>query len=104
MERARDIVARHGRGTLDYFALRDDKQFFFSQDSLVAYAVFGGICIASPDPIGPPAERQRVIEDFWAFADSKGWGFGVVGAAEEWLPIYIAAGMRSVYIGDEAVV
>ena len=104
MEKARDIVARHGRGTLDYFALRDDKQFFFSQDSLVAYAVFGGICIASPDPIGPPAERQRVIEDFWAFADSKGWGFGVVGAAEEWLPIYIAAGMRSVYIGDEAVV
>jgi lysyl-tRNA synthetase class 2 len=32
--RARDIVKRHGRGTLDYFALRDDKQFFFFRDSL----------------------------------------------------------------------
>jgi len=104
LERARDIVARHGRGTLDYFALRDDKQFFFTQDSLVAYAVFGGICIASPDPIGPAVERRRAIEDFWAFADSKGWGVGVVGAAEEWLPLYLAAGMRSIYIGDEAVV
>ena len=104
MERARDIVARHGRGTLDYFALRDDKQFFFTQDSLVAYAVFGGICIASPDPIGPAVERRRAIEEFWAFADSKGWGVGVVGAAEEWLPLYLAAGMRSIYIGDEAVV
>jgi lysyl-tRNA synthetase class 2 len=104
LERARDIVARHGRGTLDYFALRDDKQFFFTQDSLVAYAVFGGICIASPDPIGPAVERRRAIEDFWAFADANGWGVGVVGAAEEWLPLYLAAGMRSIYIGDEAVV
>ncbi len=104
LARARDIVARHGRGTLDYFALRDDKQFFFTQDSLVAYAVFGGICIASPDPIGPAVERRRAIEDFWAFADAKGWGVGVVGAAEEWLPLYLAAGMRSIYIGDEAVV
>jgi lysylphosphatidylglycerol synthetase-like protein (DUF2156 family) len=104
MQRARDLVARHGRGTLDYFALRDDKQFFFSRDSVVAYAVFGGICIASPDPIGPIAERNEVLQDFFAFADTRGWGVGVVGAAEEWLPRYLAAGMRSIYIGDEAVV
>jgi membrane protein implicated in regulation of membrane protease activity len=34
--RAREIVRRHGRGTLDYFALRDDKQFYFFRYSLVA--------------------------------------------------------------------
>ena len=55
--RARDIVRRHGTGTLDYFALRDDKQFFFHRDSLVAYAVLGGVCLVSPDPIGPFSER-----------------------------------------------
>jgi len=103
-ERARDLVRRHGRGTLDYFALRDDKQFFFYRDSLVAYAVFGGICIASPDPIGPPAERTAAFEAFRRFADARGWGIGVVGAAEEWLPTYLAAGMRQIYIGDEALV
>ena len=37
--RARDIVRRHGISTLDYFALRSDKKWFFHRDSLVAYAV-----------------------------------------------------------------
>ncbi len=51
--RARDIVRRHGTGSLDYFALRDDKQWFFHRDSLVAYAVFGGVCLVSPTPSAP---------------------------------------------------
>ena len=102
--RSRDIVKRHGRGTLDYFALRDDKQLFFYGDSLVAYAVYGGICLVSPDPIGPDTERAQVWGAFRAFCDSRGWGVGVVGAGEEWLPIYEEGGMRWLYLGDEAVV
>ncbi len=102
--RARDIVKRHGRGTLDYFALRDDKQFFLFGDSLVAYAVFGGIALVSPDPIGPEAERVQVFSAFRSFADSHGWGLAVVGAGEDWLPIYAEGGMRWIYLGDEAVV
>jgi len=46
-------VRRHGRGTLDYFALRDDKQFFFFRDSLIAYRVYGGVALVSPDPSDP---------------------------------------------------
>jgi lysylphosphatidylglycerol synthetase-like protein (DUF2156 family) len=102
--RARDIVRRHGTGTLDYFALRDDKQWFFHRDSLVAYAVFGGVCLVSPDPIGPFSERAHVWDSFRHFVDRHGWGLGVMGAGEEWLPTYQASGMRFLYIGDEAVV
>jgi lysylphosphatidylglycerol synthetase-like protein (DUF2156 family) len=102
--RARDIVRRHGTGTLDYFALRDDKQWFFHRDSLVAYAVFGGVCIVSPDPIGPFSERAHVWDSFRRYVDRNGWGLGVMGAGEEWLPTYQASGMRFLYIGDEAVV
>jgi lysylphosphatidylglycerol synthetase-like protein (DUF2156 family) len=102
--RARDIVRRHGTGTLDYFALRDDKQWFFHRDSLVAYAVFGGVCLVSPDPIGPFSERAHVWDSFRRYVDRNGWGLGVMGAGEEWLPTYQASGMRFVYIGDEAVV
>ncbi len=102
--RARDIVRRHGTGTLDYFALRDDKQWFFHRDSLVAYAVFGGVCLVSPDPIGPFSERAHVWDAFRRHVDRKGWGLGVMGAGEEWLPTYKASGMRFLYIGDEAVV
>ncbi len=102
--RARDIVRRHGTGTLDYFALRDDKQWFFHRDSLVAYAVYGGVCLVSPDPIGPHSERQHVWDAFRRLCDRNGWGVGVMAAAEEWLPEYRDSGMRHVYIGDEAVV
>jgi lysylphosphatidylglycerol synthetase-like protein (DUF2156 family) len=102
--RARDIVRRHGRGTLDYFALRDDKQFFFFRDSLVAYAVYGGVALISPDPIGPRAERTEVFGAFRAYAEAHGWTIGVMAAGEEWLPIYHAAGLHYLYLGDEAIV
>ena len=102
--RAREIVRRHGRGTLDYFALRDDKQFFFFRDSLVAYAVYGGVALISPDPIGPIAERTEAFSAYRAYAESSGWTVGVIGASEEWLPIYQAAGLHHLYIGDEAIV
>ena len=102
--RAREIVRRHGRGTLDYFALRDDKQFFFFRDSLVAYAVYGGVALISPDPIGPEAERTEVFSAFRTYAEARGWTIGIMGASEEWLPIYHAAGLHYLYLGDEAIV
>jgi lysylphosphatidylglycerol synthetase-like protein (DUF2156 family) len=102
--RARDIVRRHGDSTLDYFALRSDKQWFFHRDSLVAYAVYGGICLISPDPIGPRNEREQAWSAFRRFADSHGWVTSVMGAGEEWLSIYRDAGMHHIYLGDEAVV
>ncbi|MHB8320383.1 MAG: bifunctional lysylphosphatidylglycerol flippase/synthetase MprF [Acidimicrobiales bacterium] len=102
--RARDVVRRHGTGSLDYFALRDDKQWFFHRDSLVAYGVYGGVCLVSPDPIGPNSEREHIWSAFRHFADQNGWTIGIMGAAEEWLPIYRDSGMRHVYLGDEAIV
>jgi lysylphosphatidylglycerol synthetase-like protein (DUF2156 family) len=101
---ARDIVRRHGDGTLDYFGLRSDKQWFFHRDSLVAYAIHGGICLVSPDPIGPGSEREQIWGAFRRFADTRGWVMAVMGASEDWLPVYRAMGMHDIYIGDEAVV
>jgi len=102
--RARNIVRRWGGDTLSYFALRDDKRWWFWGDSVVAYAVFGGVCLVSPDPVGPPIEREVVWTAFHQFADSNGWPVAVMAAGAEWLPVYRAAGMRDLYVGDEAVV
>jgi lysylphosphatidylglycerol synthetase-like protein (DUF2156 family) len=102
--RARDIVRRHGRGTLDYFALRDDKQFFFFRDSLVAYAVYGGVALISPDPVGPDAERTEVFNAFRTYSEARGWTIAVMGAGADWLGTYHAAGMHYLYLGDEAIV
>jgi lysylphosphatidylglycerol synthetase-like protein (DUF2156 family) len=104
LTRARAIVARHGAGTLDYFALRPDKQFFFSGNTVVAHAVYGGVCLVSPDPIGPTAEREEAWRAFRRYVDERGWTLGGLGAGEDWLPIYRATGMHDLYVGDEGVV
>jgi lysyl-tRNA synthetase class 2 len=103
-ERARQIVAEHGGDSLAYFALRDDKDWFFTGSSVVAYAVRNGVCLVSPDPIGPPQEWSETWAEFAEFADRNGWPVAVVGAQPGWLPVYAAAGMRSIYMGDEAIV
>lgn len=103
-ERARALVHAYGSGTLDYFALRDDKDWFFVGHSVVAHAVRGGVCLVSPDPIGPVEERAEVWAEFSDYAATYGWSVAVIGASADWLPVYEASGLRSVYLGSEAIV
>ena len=103
-DHARKVVQRRASGTLDYFALRGDKVHFFDRDGVIAYAVHNGVCLVSPDPICPPEERSSLWASFRRFADEHGWSVAVLGAGQEWLPVYQASGMRDLYIGDEAVV
>jgi lysyl-tRNA synthetase, class II len=102
--RARRIVDRYGTGPLDYFALRDDKSWFFFGNSLVAYAVKGSVALVSPDPIGPAAELDAAWTAFEMHAADNGWTIGVLAASERWLWRYHEAGLRSMYIGDLAIV
>lgn len=103
-ERARAVVQRYGTGTLDYFALRDDKDWFFVGRSVVAHSVRGGVCLVSPDPIGPVEERETVWAEMVDHAATQGSSLAVVAAAEDWLPVYERSGLHAVYLGDEATV
>ena len=103
-ERALAIIKAHGGDTLDYFALRDDKTWFFSGDSVVAYSIINGVMLVSPDPIGPPADRAAVWSDVMDLAQSNNWQPAVLAASQSWLPVYRAAGLVDHYIGDEAIV
>ncbi|MCW2801483.1 MAG: hypothetical protein JWQ70_2955, partial [Aeromicrobium sp.] len=102
--RARAVVAAHGGDTLAYFALRDDKQWFFDGDSLVAYAVKNGVCVVSPDPIGPVEQRGSVWAAFTTYAEAHGWTVSILGASVKWLPVYEASGLHPIYLGDEAII
>jgi lysylphosphatidylglycerol synthetase-like protein (DUF2156 family) len=103
-DEARGLVARYGHDTLAYFALRDDKHHVRVGHTLVAYAVHNGVCLVSPDPIGPADERSEAWAGFRRHATRHGWSVAVLGASEAWLPVYRAGGMAEHYIGDEAVV
>lgn len=101
---ARQLVSEHGGGTLDYFALRHDKWHYITGQTLVTYTVLHGVCLVSPDPIGPAAERGDAWAAFCRFADQKGWTVAVLAAASPWLCTYRQSGMHAFYVGDEAIV
>jgi lysylphosphatidylglycerol synthetase-like protein (DUF2156 family) len=101
---ARRLVSEHGGGTLDYFALRHDKWHYITGKTLVTYAVLNGVCLVSPDPIGPEAERDHAWAAFCRFAASNGWTVAVLAAASPWLCTYRKGGMHAFYVGDEAIV
>jgi len=103
-DRARAIFDQYGGDTLDYFALRDDKSWLFSGNTLIAYSVINRIMLVSPDPIGPIDERLDAWTDAMDLADNNGWYICVLAASAPWLPIYEAAGLSGVYMGDEAIV
>ena len=79
--RARGIIDAHGGDTLDYFALRDDKSWFFTGESVVADSVLNGVMLISPDPIGPPGYRPGLWSDVMDFAEGKRLAAGAVLAA-----------------------
>lgn len=104
-ERAREIVHAYGTDTLAYFALRRDKSYFFSSDgrSLIAYAYVRGYAMVAADPIGPPEDTGRTIDEFLAFCDTQGWAVAFLAVRESDLPLYADRGMHSLYLGDEAI-
>lgn len=103
--RAREIVRRWGSDTLAYFALRRDKSYFFTADgrSLIAYAYVRGYAMVAADPIGPPAERGRALDEFLLFCREQGWGVAFLAVREADAPLYRERGMHAIYLGDEAV-
>jgi lysyl-tRNA synthetase, class II len=102
---AEQIVRRWGDDTLDYFALRRDKNYFFSADgrSLIAYLYVRGTAMVAADPIGPPSCEERVLDEFLAFCAERGWRVAFFAVREADAEIYRARGMHVIYLGDEAI-
>ncbi|TMK80149.1 MAG: DUF2156 domain-containing protein [Actinobacteria bacterium] len=102
----RELVERHGHDTLSYFALREDKSYFFSagRRSFLAYTVLGGSALVSSDPVGDPAEFPALLESFRKMARGRGWRVAILGASGALLPLYQSAGFFAIKVGDEAVV
>jgi len=101
--RARDIVRRHGEGTLDYFALRSDKQCSSTATAWWPTPSTAASVWCRPTPLTERRARTGV-GGLPPFRRQPGLGGGRHGASEQWLPLYRATGMHDIYIGDEAVV
>jgi lysyl-tRNA synthetase len=104
-ERAEAIVRRWGDDTLDYFALRRDKNYFFAADgqSLIAYLYVRGTAMVAADPIGPPGNEARTLDEFLAYCAERGWRVAFFAVREADADLYRERGMHPIYLGDEAI-
>jgi len=105
-ERARQLVRAYGSDTLAYFALREDKSYFFSSDgrALIAYSYIAGYALVSADPVGAPGSISRVLDEFLGFCRERAWHIAFLAVREESAPLYRERGFRSVYMGEEAMI
>lgn len=104
-ERARGLVEEHGRDSLAYFNLRDDKSLFFQSDEIfIAYRLVGDVAVMSGDPVGPPELVPRALESFKRYCSERGWRAGAVGASGELRPVYKEAGFEAFGLGEEAII
>jgi lysyl-tRNA synthetase len=104
--RADELVHRYGSDTLASFALRPDKSFFFGSDgeAFVAYTYLRGYALVSGDPIGAPGSIDPLLDEFLAYCADRSWKVAFLAARADAVPRYAARGMRSFYLGDEAII
>ena len=103
--RAAALVRIHGSDTLSAFKLRGDLVRRWSPDgnAMAAYRVEAGTLLLAGDPVGPTAAHCAMLEQMRAYAREHGLALGAVGASEAFTESARQAGMRHLYLGDEAM-
>jgi lysyl-tRNA synthetase class 2 len=103
---AADLVRAHGADTLSFFKLRADKHYFFDAErtAFVGYRVENGVLLLSGDPVGPDDALPALLHEVRAFAEIRGLKLGAVGASQGMRPLYERLGLKTLYLGDEAII
>ncbi len=103
---AAELVRAHGSDTLSFFKLRADKHYFFSSDrsAFVGYRVENGVLLLSGDPVGPHEALAELLSDLKGFAQTRGLKLAAIGASERLVPLWEGLGLRTMYLGDEAII
>lgn len=104
-QRAAALVRRYGTDTLSAFKLRADLQRLWTSDgrAMAAYRVEAGTLLLAGDPVGPPDAIRAALDDMTAYARRHGLATGVVGASAQFAACARRAGLRRLYLGDEAI-
>jgi lysyl-tRNA synthetase class 2 len=100
------ILRAHGSDTLAAFKLRADLDHMTSPDgrALLSYRVVGGVLLVAGDPVGPPEETAPLLAAARRRAHGLGLRLGVLGASDDVAAAARAIGLRTLYVGDEAIV
>jgi phosphatidylglycerol lysyltransferase len=104
--RVSELTKTYGTNSISYFALDEDKTYFFSASgkSVISYVLQGSTAVVAGDPIGPSNEMPQMIKQFIAFCHEQDWTIVFWQVREEFAALYRTAGFRLLKIGEDAVV
>ena len=100
------LVREHGTDTLAFFKLRGDKHYLFSPDhkAFAGYRVESGVMMVSGDPVGDGEAVRALIPKIARFAEDRDLRIAALGVSAEGRALFEEAGLRALYLGDEAIV
>ena len=103
---AAGLVREHGADTLSFFKLRADKHYLFDSErtAFVGYRIENGVLVISGDPVGDPNGVARLLPEVVAFAERHALRLAALGVSTEGRRLFEQAGLRGLYMGDEAIV
>jgi lysyl-tRNA synthetase class 2 len=59
--------------------------------------------MVAADPIGPPADTARTLDEFLSFCRERGWSTAFLAVRESDAALYRDRGLHVLYLGDEAI-
>lgn len=103
---AAELVREFGADTLAFFKLRADKQYLFNPEktAFVGYRIEGGVLMISGDPVGELHGVETLLPILVQFAGERALKLAAVGVSPEGRTLFEQAGLRALYLGDEAIV
>ena len=106
----RQVVAlntrMHGTNSISYFALSEEKSYFFSTSRkvVIAYVLEGTVAVVAGDPIGPESELAGALQEFKTFCSQQDWTMVFWQVRNDLVDLYRSFGMHLIKIGEDAVI
>ncbi|HYB00512.1 MAG TPA: phosphatidylglycerol lysyltransferase domain-containing protein [Ktedonobacteraceae bacterium] len=95
-----------GKNSISYFALSEEKSYFFSTSRkvVIAYVLVGSVAVVAGDPIGPESELTGALQEFKAFCSQQDWTAVFWQVRNDLVELYRESGMHLLKIGEDAVI
>jgi len=109
-EEERHVVASntriYGKNSISYFAMSEEKSYFFSASRkvVIAYVLEGTVAVVAGDPIGPESELAGALQEFKAFCSQQDWTMVFWQVRNDLVDLYHTCGMHLLKIGEDAVI
>ena len=96
----------YGKNSISYFALSEEKSYFFSSSRkvVIAYVLEGTVAVVAGDPIGPENELAGALQEFKAFSAQQDWTMVFWQVRNDLVDLYHSFGMHLLKIGEDAVI